>query len=224
MTHYLLRMNYPLFSYGWWWCETLAHLTTPAMAAHVNRCFNGSYLQLCCVFWARFWLGDFFYQAVFLPMKIAQVGAGGLEHERRKSVSPAPAKVVTQYGSDGFDPRRVWTWRKQHRYRHWYRWIFSIVGLDCQWWPWWWTSQTSLGVWVVFENSGIFIKGHFLDENPHVFNNSTLVGGLVAIFYFRICWVSIIITIDELHHFSEGWPNHQPVYYEPEQLADQWKT
>ena len=37
-----------------------------------------------------------------------------------------------------------------------------------------------------------------------------LVGGLVAIFYFPIYW--------EFHHpnwlsyFSEGWPNHQPVY------------
>ena len=25
---------------------------------------------------------------------------------------------------------------------------------------------------------------------------------------------NLIIPIDELHHFSEGWPNHQPAEYE----------
>ena len=28
--------------------------------------------------------------------------------------------------------------------------------------------------------------------------------------YIYIYWVAFIIPIDELHHFSEGWPNHQP--------------
>ena len=32
-----------------------------------------------------------------------------------------------------------------------------------------------------------------------------LVGGLVAIFYFPILIGNLIIPIDELHHFSEGW-------------------
>ena len=38
-----------------------------------------------------------------------------------------------------------------------------------------------------------------------------LVGGVVAIFYFpHILWEFLIIPIDELHHFSEGWLKHQP--------------
>ena len=45
-------------------------------------------------------------------------------------------------------------------------------------------------------------------------NMDILVGGLVAInFIFPlILGISFIIPIDELHHFSEGWPNHQPEY------------
>ena len=38
--------------------------------------------------------------------------------------------------------------------------------------------------------------------------NPQLVGGLVAIFYFPIYWVSNHPTW--LSYFSEGWPNHQP--------------
>ena len=39
-----------------------------------------------------------------------------------------------------------------------------------------------------------------------------LVGGLVAmtLAFSQKYWVSVIIPIDELHHFSEGWLNHQP--------------
>ena len=35
-----------------------------------------------------------------------------------------------------------------------------------------------------------------------------LVGGLVAmtLAFSQKYWVSVIIPIDELHHFSEGWP------------------
>ena len=29
---------------------------------------------------------------------------------------------------------------------------------------------------------------------------------------------NVILPTDELHHFSEGWLNHQPVYYLPNQL------
>ena len=41
------------------------------------------------------------------------------------------------------------------------------------------------------------------------FLNESLIGGLVAMFYFPINIENLIIPIDELI-FSEGWPNHQP--------------
>ena len=42
---------------------------------------------------------------------------------------------------------------------------------------------------------------------------SHLVGGLEPEFYdFPFSWEYIFPT-DELHHFSEGWLNHQPVFY-----------
>ena len=41
-----------------------------------------------------------------------------------------------------------------------------------------------------------------------------LVGGLEHQFYCPIYWVSFIIPIDS--YFSEGWPNHQPVIFDPQ--------
>ena len=54
------------------------------------------------------------------------------------------------------------------------------------------------------------------DSRAHIFtarskDNILLVGGLVAIWIiFPFNFGNFIIPIDELHHFSEGWPNHQP--------------
>jgi predicted oxidoreductase len=41
--------------------------------------------------------------------------------------------------------------------------------------------------------------------------SSWLVGGLEHFLFFHIYMGNIIIPTDELHHFSEGWVNHQPV-------------
>ena len=65
------------------------------------------------------------------------------------------------------------------------------------------TSQSK--IWMMIWGYPLF------QELPHIILCS-LVGGLVAIFYFCIYWVAN--HPKWLSYFSEGWPNHQPVHVE----------
>ena len=59
----------------------------------------------------------------------------------------------------------------------------------------------------------------YIHTHPHTYRYIYIyiyiymVGGLEHQFYFPIHIGLLIIPIDELHHFSEGWPNHQPDIY-----------
>ena len=54
------------------------------------------------------------------------------------------------------------------------------------------------------------IDPYGLKDTQSQFADDFLVGGLVAIFYFPIYWVSN--HPKWLSYFSKGWPNHQPVF------------
>ena len=80
-------------------------------------------------------------------------------------------------------------------------------------------SPLNVKVTLVFSLSWIIPQPGFRDptdasaffyREQQLMDNPILVGGLVAIFFFPYLGL-LIIPIDELHHFSEGWLNHQPV-------------
>ena len=50
--------------------------------------------------------------------------------------------------------------------------------------------------------------------NRRCWNRSLLVGGLEHELYEFPYIGNVMIPTDELHHFSEGWLNHEPVYYD----------
>ena len=70
------------------------------------------------------------------------------------------------------------------------------------------TSRFQGRSWQTWLDDLIYLLGAFLKRYQDMW--PILVGGLVAIFYFPIYWVSN--HPNWLSYFSEGWPNHQPVF------------